>query len=657
MNQYQTSAHRLNRLGFNVTAIREGAKAPAHKWECWQDTRQTVDDVNGFPWLGAGGIGAIMGIGGLHVFDFDKCPDYGPVATVLQGLGLADSYPWLWRSGSGNGYGVAVLCFEDLPSGVLSTNGKGPGVFSAPGIGFDHLELRWQECQTLLPPSKHPSGPGYAWLNKQPDEPPATVAVSQILAAFSAVTVRPEPRPKPANTPAPVLQPTGNGYGAAALRNEIDALVRARDGDRNNQLNRSSFALGQLVAGGELERAKVETALLAAALRIGLDERQAAATLRSGLDAGALEPRTAPEPEHRPATVANFTATAEPPAWLEDAPVTPYILDGDGAPAPSATTKPTKTARQKPARLATLSIRDLLTRQWPEPVWAVPGLLPVGLTILAGRPKIGKSWLCLQLVQAVTTGGVFLGQRVARGSCLYLALEDPPRRLAERAKLQGWEDLDAQADFATVGSFQRGDGRGLAAIIAERGYRLVIVDTLSRAFSGDKNDGGDMTAQLTPVQEAAHAAGCAVVVIHHHNKLGAATTGAADGVEPDPLVNLQGSVSIGGMADCIVGMYRQADKRGVLLTGYGRDVEEYALNLTFDRTTHAWQAVDVGAPKVTDERAAVLATIAERGPSTLMELVKELKADKGNLYRRLQNMVSGGMLDVDAKGCYGVPEA
>ena len=655
MNQYQTAAHRLNRMGFNVTAIREGAKSPAHKWECWQDTRQTVDDVNGFPWLGAGGIGAIMGIGGLHVFDFDKCPDYGQVATVLQSLGLPDPYSWLWRSGSGNGYGVAVLCFDDIPSGVLSTNGKGPGVFSAPGSGFDHLELRWRECQTVLPPSKHPTGPGYVWLNGQPTEPPATVTAARILAAFQAVTERPQSKQK--TLPAPVVQPTGNGYGAAALRNELDTLGRALEGTRNETLNRAAFALGQLIAGGELYRAEVEATLLSTALRIGLEEREALATIRSGLDAGTREPRTAPEPEHRPATVASFTATAEPPAWLDDAPETPYTLDGDGAPAPSMMTKPTKTAKQEPAKLATLSIRDLLTRSWPEPVWAVPGLLPVGLTVLAGRPKIGKSWLCLQLVQAVTTGGVFLGQRVARGSCLYLALENPPRRLAERAKLQGWEDLDAQADFATVGSFQRGDGRGLAAIIAERGYRLVIVDTLSRAFSGDKNDGGDMTAQLTPVQEAAHAAGCAVVVIHHHNKLGAATTGAADGVEPDPLVNLQGSVSIGGMADCIVGMYRQADKRGVLLTGYGRDVEEYALNLTFDRTTHAWQATEADAPKVTDERAAVLATIQERGPSTLTELVKALKVDKGNLYKRLQNMVSLGMLDVDAKGRYSAPEA
>ena len=159
------------------------------------------------------------------------------------------------------------------------------------------------------------------------------------------------------------MRPTGNGYGAAALRNELDTLAGALEGTRNETLNRAAFALGQLVAGGELERAEVEAALLAAALRIGLDEREAAATLRSGLDAGALEPRTAPEPEHRPATVAGFTATPEPPAWLEDAPETPYTLDGDGAPAPSVTTKPTKTAKQEPAKLTTLSIRDLLTRR------------------------------------------------------------------------------------------------------------------------------------------------------------------------------------------------------------------------------------------------------------------------------------------------------
>ena len=145
------------------------------------------------------------------------------------------------------------------------------------------------------------------------------------------------------------------------------------------------------------------------------------------------------------------------------------------------------------------------------------------------------------------------------------------------------------------------------------------------------------------------------MVIHHHNKLGAATTGAADGItEPDPLINLQGSISIGGMADCIMGMYRQADKRGVLLTGYGRDVEEYSLNLTFDRATHVWQAAETDAPKVTDERAEVLSLLEDLGPARLAEINGILKTDRGNLWRRLQGMVTLGILDYDGKR-YRIP--
>jgi hypothetical protein len=183
------------------------------------------------------------------------------------------------------------------------------------------------------------------------------------------------------------------------------------------------------------------------------------------------------------------------------------------------------------------------------------------------------------------------------------------------------------------------------------------VDTLARAFSADKDSGDDMTTALTPIQEAAHAGNCAVVLIHHHNKLGAATMGAADGInDPDPLVNLQGSISIGGMADCIMGMYRQKDKRGVLLTGFGRDVEEYSLILTFDRVTRCWQAADTDALKMTDERSAILTVVEDLGPSTLTEINKVLETDKGNLHKRLQNMVNLGMLDRDAKSRYSVPE-
>ena len=85
-----------------------------------------------------------------------------------------------------------------------------------------------------------------------------------------------------------------------------------------------------------------------------------------------------------------------------------------------------------------LTADEILTADWPEPVWAIPKLLPSGLTILAGKPKLGKSWLALQVAQAVAAGGVALGERVQAGPILYLALEDPPRRLRDRMTKQRW---------------------------------------------------------------------------------------------------------------------------------------------------------------------------------------------------------------------------
>src|SRR5262249_9809830 len=79
--------------------------------------------------------------------------------------------------------------------------------------------------------------------------------------------------------------------------------------------------------------------------------------------------------------------------------------------------------------LTMLDANDILSKHHPDPVWAFRGLIPAGLTMLAGRPKVGKSWLSMQLALAVATGGMTLGQGVEIGRVLYLALEDSERRL------------------------------------------------------------------------------------------------------------------------------------------------------------------------------------------------------------------------------------
>ena len=75
---------------------------------------------------------------------------------------------------------------------------------------------------------------------------------------------------------------------------------------------------------------------------------------------------------------------------------------------------------------------ELLSHHFEDPPWVVPGLIPVGLTMLAGRPKIGKSMLSLQVALAHATGGRVLDREASRGKVLYLrhdgdyGLVEPP---------------------------------------------------------------------------------------------------------------------------------------------------------------------------------------------------------------------------------------
>ena len=94
--------------------------------------------------------------------------------------------------------------------------------------------------------------------------------------------------------PTPTGAAGGAGYAQTALTNELDRVRGAVKGTRNDALNRAAFSLGQLVAGGELTETEVRDALTNTARGAGLDEREIAATIASGLGKGMLNPRQAP---------------------------------------------------------------------------------------------------------------------------------------------------------------------------------------------------------------------------------------------------------------------------------------------------------------------------------------------------------------------------
>jgi hypothetical protein len=137
---------------------------------------------------------------------------------------------------------------------------------------------------------------------KYDDRPEVTVVHADLGHLYSFMTLE---SLVPALAASPLqANHRGNGKSAwaeTALADELATLARTHEGQRNEQLNRSAFALGQIAGADLLDRAEIERALSATALGIGLEEREVAATIKSGVEAGMQNPR-GPKEAHEQAS-------------------------------------------------------------------------------------------------------------------------------------------------------------------------------------------------------------------------------------------------------------------------------------------------------------------------------------------------------------------
>jgi hypothetical protein len=119
------------------------------------------------------------------------------------------------------------------------------------------------------------------------------IRLPAILPSWIAAALTPSRAsdPTPRTTPGPS---DASAYTLAALSGELDKVLAATPGHRNDTLNRAAFALGQLAGARLLDEAIARDELVSAAGRIGLSRSEADRTIASGLTAGVRHPRQRP---------------------------------------------------------------------------------------------------------------------------------------------------------------------------------------------------------------------------------------------------------------------------------------------------------------------------------------------------------------------------
>ncbi|HXF62866.1 MAG TPA: AAA family ATPase [Caldilineaceae bacterium] len=281
------------------------------------------------------------------------------------------------------------------------------------------------------------------------------------------------------------------------------------------------------------------------------------------------------------------------------------------------------------------TIADLLDTVFPEPKWSIPGLLPAGLVILAGRPKLGKSWLALQMAIAVGTGGIVLGQRAKQGEVLYLALEDTPRRIQDRVRKQNAPKVKA-VDFRF--GWEPMTGQGIADLMTELNRlprSLVVIDTISRALGrADQMDLASMNVTFGALQRLAVERDITLLLVDHHRKIGAGGAG-------DVIDDVMGASSKTGVADAAIGLYRGRGEKTATLKVAGRDVDDLELAIQWDSQLFCWQLVgDASGVRTASVQEDILIAVRELGgAATVAAIAHWLGKDRANIYHEVQELV------------------
>ena len=229
--------------------------------------------------------------------------------------------------------------------------------------------------------------------------------------------------------------------------------------------------------------------------------------------------------------------------------------------------------QQKPIPLAVIDGETLMDARLPKRSFCIETLLPEGISMLGGAPKIGKSWMVLDIGVRVAKGEPIWSLPTKHGTVLYLALEDSLARIQERlCKLT--DDVPGNLFFAIAAGTLADDlCFQIEQFISEhRDTVLVIIDT---SYANDCDEVRKLKALADKMR-------ISLLLVHHLRKQG----------DSDPLNKLSGTTGISGAMDAVFILdVSKRHARGATLFCTGRDIESRELELNMSRDTCTWELI------------------------------------------------------------------
>jgi predicted ATP-dependent serine protease len=306
---------------------------------------------------------------------------------------------------------------------------------------------------------------------------------------------------------------------------------------------------------------------------------------------------------------------------------------------------------------------ELQQMVFPEPKYAIPGVIPEGYSLLSGAPKVGKSWFVLDLCIAKASGKKALQSlEVEAGDVLYVALEDGHRRLQSRVdqlmpgglfphRLHLHTQVAPGKIIETVEAWLR----------ATPGASLIVIDTLGKvmppklmgesAYERDYRIGGHLH------RLAGRRQGVSLVVVHHTRKA----------ASEDFVDSSSGTNGLTGAADTVLIVNRRRLEDQAILSVTGRDIDEAEYGL--ERTASgSWQLIGnclrssaeaatglrvaMTADRHGDRMREIVALVNTHAVTSPREVADRFSMDPRDASKYLQRAFEKNLIDKAGRGLY-----